>query len=160
MKLNVGEGGTDMPRVYLAGPISGLTYDEAQDWRKIAVTYLKSNRIQAFSPLRRKEFLRAEGVLTGSYETHPLSTSRGVMTRDHDDCMKADLILVNLLEATRVSVGTVMEIAWAYSYRVPVVAMMETGNVHEHPMISEAIGYRVDNLSDALDLVTAILLPE
>jgi nucleoside 2-deoxyribosyltransferase len=149
-----------MPRIYLAGPITGLTYDGAQDWRKAARDALKPDGISAYSPLRQMNFLRSAVVLEGSYETHPLSTSRGIMTRDHDDCMKADLILANLLGADRVSIGTVMEIAWAYAYRVPVVAMIEpSGNVHDHSMIREALGYRVSDLESAIDLVRSILLP-
>jgi hypothetical protein len=83
--------------------------------------------------------------------------------------MRADVLLVNLLGAERVSIGTVMEIAWADAVRVPVVLVMEPsaeentglvpskGNVHEHAMIRECVGFRVQTLDEGLNVVKAIL---
>lgn len=149
-----------MKKVYLAGPIGGLTYDEAQDWRDEASYTLYQHDIAAYSPLRAKEFLRAHGTLTTQpYTEHPLATRRGILTRDHWDCMTADLILVYLRGAPVVSMGTVMEIAFGHAYRKPIVAVMEPGNIHEHAMVSEAIDFRVDTLDEALHIVAAILNP-
>lgn len=147
-------------KVYLAGPISSLTLDEANDWRRIANLELLQAGITCFSPLRGKSFLADVGPLgSHGYSQHPLSTDRGVMTRDRFDCMRADVILANFLDAERISVGTVMEIAWADAARIPVVAVMEPGNVHEHCMLDEAIGFRVSTLDAGLDLVKSILIP-
>lgn len=147
-------------RVYLAGPISGLTYDQGNEWRLQAIKELTAIGIEAYSPMRAKEYLRAEGVLTGSYSSGLFSSSRNIMTRDYDDCRRADLIMANMLAYPKVSIGTVMEIAWSYAHRIPLVMIMEKeGNLHEHPMIAEAIGFRVDNLEDALTIAKAILLP-
>lgn len=149
-----------MKKVYLAGAISGLTYDNAEDWRALAREFLDAHGIAGYSPLRAKDYLRSEGVLEQSYAHTPFSSDRGIMTRDHWDCMTSDLILVNLLGTTRVSVGTVMEIAWGFAYRKPVVVAMEdANNLHEHPMIREAIGFRFNTLFDALHATRCILLP-
>ena len=66
----------------------------------------------------------------------------------------------DLLGAERVSIGTVMEIAFAHAYRKPVVAAMEKGNAHEHAMLCEAIGFRCATLEEAADVARAILLPD
>lgn len=147
-----------MKKVYLAGPIGGLNYDEACHWRNRATVILADSNIRAYSPLRYKEFLRNHGTLTTQpYTEHPLATRRGILTRDHWDCMTADLILVYLKGAPAVSMGTVMEIAFGHAYRKPIVAVMEQGNVHEHAMVSEAIDFRVDTLDEALHIVVSIL---
>lgn len=148
------------PKVYLAGPITGLSYDGAQDWRKIVADQLRP--IHCLTPLRGKEYLRdVKGGLSGTGEEYahlgPLSLPRGVMTRDRWDATRCDVLFVNLLGATRVSIGTVMEIAWADLRRTPIVCCMEQGNVHEHMMLAEALGYRVDRLSDACDIVRSLL---
>lgn len=145
-----------MPKVYLAGPISGLTFDEAQDWRH-AFAAAMPLAIECYSPLRVKQFLRAHGVLEQSYPHHPLSTDRGIMTRDHNDVRTADALVANLAGAPRVSIGTVMEIAWAHAYSVPVIAILDTQ--HDHPMIREAVGFRVRTLDEAAAVVEALLLP-
>lgn len=150
--------------VYLAGPISGLTYDECTAWRDQASHELIPCGIECFSPLRKKSFLRDYGKLEQSYN-HVLSTDAGIMTRDHNDVQRADCLLVNLLGCTpegtgRVSVGTVMEMAWAWDRRIPVVAVLEkAGNLHDHPMIRRTIGFRVESVEDGIAVVKALLLP-
>jgi nucleoside 2-deoxyribosyltransferase len=143
---------------YLAGPISGLNYDSAQGWRTQASEQL-APEIICYSPLRAKSWLRQHGVIEGAYPDHPLSNARAILTRDHFDCMRADLIFCNLLDVDRVSIGTVMEIAFAYAYRKPLVMCIRPGSVHDHPMITEATGFTCDNLADGIDLVRTILLP-
>lgn len=148
-------------RVYLAGPISGLTYDGAQDWRTIAKERLADAGVKAVSPLRAKEYLRGIPALTkdcaGYGELNCMSSPRGIMTRDHYDATQSDAILVNLLGAKTVSIGTVMEIAWAWDNGLPVVVVMEeSGNIHEHAMINEAIGFRVTTLDEGIAVIAAI----
>ena len=51
-----------MKKIYLAGPISGLTYEGAQDWRDEFSASI-SAEIACFSPLRGKEYLKMRGPL-------------------------------------------------------------------------------------------------
>jgi len=153
------------PLVYLAGPIAGTLETEAYDWRETADIILAQHGIETLSPMRGKDALQppdGERISTTfkTYENQGVFfTSRGIMTRDHTDVLRADALLVNLLEAVRPSLGTVMELAWAYAYRKPVVVAIErNGNVHDnHPMIHEAISFRVETLYDAIDAVALIL---
>jgi nucleoside 2-deoxyribosyltransferase len=150
-----------MSKVYLAGPITGLAYGGAVDWRVAAKEYLTKRGIDGYSPMRGKDYLKNEThiALYYSEEVSPLSTPRGIMTRDRYDCRTADLVLVNFLGAEKVSIGTVMEIAWADAHRVPIVAAMEPNNIHAHAMINEALGYRVDTLEEALAITVVVLKP-
>jgi nucleoside 2-deoxyribosyltransferase len=152
--------------VYLAGPISGIDFEEGEGWRQQAINYLAECGIDAFSPLRKKDYLKGEGHLTGSYDDWPLSTQRGIYARDRFDCHRVDVVIANLLDSgadesgkQRVSIGTVMEIAWAAQHNTPVVLIMEHDNIHRHPMLLEACPFVVDNLQEALDLTDAILRP-
>ncbi|MGX9944839.1 nucleoside 2-deoxyribosyltransferase [Bradyrhizobium denitrificans] len=144
--------------VYLAGPISGLNYEGATDWREFAKGELKQFGIKALSPLRNQEHLKSVATFTNAAaETErllsPMSTPRGLTVRDRWDAMRCDVLLVNLCGATKVSIGTVMEIAWADSKGIPiVVAMEDEGNPHEHAMINETIGFRVPTIWDAIDV--------
>lgn len=152
-------------RVYLAGPITGLRYAEGQSWRDHAQNELGRVGIEAFSPLRSKAYLNTvDGPLTASCDGYDvlgvLSSKRGIMTRDRWDATRCDVILVNLLGAKSVSIGTVMEIAWADAVRTPIVCAIEPeGNVHEHAMIQEALGFRVPTLDEAIQVTRAILEP-
>jgi hypothetical protein len=146
---------------YMAGAITGLTYDGAEDWRAFAKAELAKYDIHGLSPLRGKEYLRGIPALTadcaGYGDLNCMSSPRGIMTRDRYDATRCDVLLVNLLGTQRVSIGTVMEMAWADLSRIPIVVAMEpTGNPHEHAMIGEAIGFRVPTLEEAIHVVIAI----
>lgn len=117
------------PVVYMAGPISGLTLGECTDWRIKAKAELANAQINAVSPLRGKDFLAEFGKLSGTAAEYghvsPLASPRGIMTRDRFDATRCDVLLVNLLGAERVSIGTCLEIAWADLQRIPVVCAIE-----------------------------------
>lgn len=145
-----------MSTVYLAGPITGCTYDGCTDWRNYAKANLAVAGIVGLDPMRAKDYLAKETTLGNNY-AHPLSCPRGIMTRDHWDCTRCDVLLVNLRGAKTISIGTVMEIAWAWDNGIPIVCVMEAGNPHEHAMIQEAIGFRAYCLDEGLAIAKAIL---
>ena len=143
--------------VYLAGPITGFTFTEAQDWRTEAAKALDSDKIETLTPMRGKDFLVKEGVLhSGSYGD-TIASSKGITRRDMNDTTRSSVVLVNLLGATKVSIGTVMEIAWAYNHQIPCIVAMEKDNVHRHAMIEEATMYRTDTLKEAIELTQFLL---
>lgn len=146
-----------MSLVYLAGPITGLTYGNATNWREYASRGLAEIGIETASPLRFKDFLKGELSIADNYAEHPLATSKAITTRDRWDVSRADVVLVNLLGAEKVSIGTVMEIGWADAFRKPLVLVMEEGNIHWHSMLTEASGYIVPTLNDGLNVVQALL---
>lgn len=147
-------------KIYLAGPISGCTFEECTDWRDHFIEMIPKS-VQCLSPMRGKSFLKDKGIINGSYEEDgPFATRRGIMTRDFFDCNRVDIVVANLLNAESVSIGTCMEIAWAYQSRTPLIAIMEEGNIHEHPMILEAIGFRVDSIEKAAFIAKTILWPQ
>lgn len=148
------------PSVYLAGPITGLSYEGATDWREQAIQIFANAGIDAFSPMRSKTYLLQETYLGDSYEDTVMSSQRGIYARDYYDCRTKDALFVNLLGADRVSIGTVMEIAWATAYEKPIVLVMEKeGNIHSHAMLREACPLWCTDLSEGYHVMKALLLP-
>jgi nucleoside 2-deoxyribosyltransferase len=144
-------------KIYLAGPISGLTFEQSTEWRN-EVKKMLAPSIDGFSPMRGKEQLKREAVIVGAYGDDPLTSIDGINVRDHNDVRTSDAILVNFLGAKTVSIGTVMEIAWAQELRKPTVIVMETDNIHRH-CILEYGAIVVDNLMDGVQIINEILLP-
>jgi len=152
------------PRIYLAGPIGGQTYEGCTGWREYAQKSLAVHNIVGISPMRAKEYLKLAGVIDrnedGSlrvYDDKPLSSSRGVVVRDRYDCIHCDLVLMNLLDAKEVSKGSMIEIGWADAYRVPIILAMEPQNVHSHAMVEGLVSFHVYTLDDALSLGISVL---
>jgi nucleoside 2-deoxyribosyltransferase len=145
--------------VYLAGPITGLSFEGCVEWREWFIDQLPKE-IVGLSPMRGKDYLEHEQDLKMDYAHIVLSSGRGITARDYNDCRRADLIVANMLGAKKVSIGTVMEIAWAKAFNVPVVLVMEPkGNPHDHAMLTECVGFRTPTLEEALWLTKVILLP-
>lgn len=162
------------PSVYLAGPITGLSWEQITEWRK-QVTAALAPDIDCFSPLRGKEYLAQETSVKDQYDKYIMSTQRGILIRDHYDATRRSLLFVNLLNTVKVSIGTVMEIAWAHEARVPIVLCMtstttkqsETNpigidiikNPHDHAMIREACPLHVTTLEEGIHVTKHLLLP-
>lgn len=146
------------PSVYLAGPITGCSYGQAVHWREV-FRDMAGPEIECWSPMRAKDYLSAESVIHHDYPEHVLSCQRGIMTRDYFDCRRADAVVAYLHGAQQVSVGTVCEMAWCFSNRTPLIAVMEsTGNPHDHPMLRECIGFRVTTIEEAAHVARTVLL--
>jgi len=166
-----GEEGTSAmhKKVYLAGPIGGCTYEESQGWRIdfCHLVYDKSNgAVGCYSPLRGKGALKSVGTLsTAAYPFYsPMATSKAILTRDFNDCRTADLVIANLLphdNGAPPSLGTVMEIGFAYALQVPILAICAyAGNpVANHAMVKSAVGFWAESLDEAADMACSILLP-
>ena len=152
-----------MKTVYLSGPITGLTYGGATDWREYARRDLADAGIEGVSPMRAKQYLAAlNGPISGHGREYAhlgvLSTQQSVVTRDRFDTQRVDVVLMNLLGAERVSIGSMVELGWADAARVPVVTVIEkTGNCHDHMFVFGLTGFRVETLDEGLDIVKAIL---
>lgn len=153
-----------MSIVYLAGPIANIPGQQAIDWRSKAHSILKEFGIQVRDPMRSKRVVlgkqdRISNDFNNYADQGTFFTSKGIMTRDFNDVKQADALLVNLLGATSPSLGTVMEMAWAYCLQKPVVVCIEpSGNPHDnHPMLHEAMRFRVDSLEEGIYAVSVIL---
>jgi len=148
--------------IYLAGPITGLTYDDCTSWRD----YVKNNLpdyIHTLSPMRGKDHLAIKKqtddnhVIQNSYEGNVMTSSKGINTRDYNDVKRSDVVLINLLDTKKVSIGTVMEIAWCRAFDIPTILIMEDeGNIHEHVMLTYDIGFRVTNLEQAISVAISL----
>jgi len=162
--------------VYLAGPISGLNFDGAEDWRRTVKARLEHHAhptgsgwelrpsgIKALSPLRNQEYLRQAGELTQEAKEclefqDPLTLPKGLTDRDRRDATTCDVLFVNFLGATRPSLGTAMEIAWADLNRIPIVIVQEPeGNPNAHAMITACATAFVPTLEEGIRVTKSIL---
>jgi len=111
--------------------------------------------------MRAQEHLATVGVIEAEKDAgawHVTTTSRAIMSRDHYDCHRCDLVIANVSDMKHASIGTTMEIAWAFHSHKPVILIEASDGIHcRHPMIAEALLYRVDTVAEALDLAVAVL---
>lgn len=147
--------------VYLAGAISGLTYEGAQDWRTEVAKALNSANVECLTPMRGKGFLQGSGTIhSDSYPT-AIANSKGITRRDMFDTLRATCLFVNLSGTKIASIGTCMELAWAYQKQIPTVVVMELDNIHaRHVMVTEACTYIVPTVEEGIQLARYLLNEE
>jgi len=144
--------------VYLAGPILGSTYSGATKWREHVITLFPEN-IVCLSPMRDKQYLQNAGIIDKTVYADQLSTPKGINTRDRNDVLRCDAVLVNFLDADIISVGTCIELGWADILRKPVVIAMKETDIHYHKMVRDIAGYIFPTIEESAEMVKKILLP-
>lgn len=148
-----------VPRIYLAGPITGLSYGNCTNWREYAREKLAAMHIEGVSPLRAKEYLANETSVGDCYSDKVLSTQKAIVTRDRNDVLVCDGVLANFTGAERVSAGTCIEFGWADAWRKPIVMVLPKGDkLHDHAMLREIAGTAVETLDEGLFVISRWVL--
>lgn len=154
-----------MSRVYLAGPITGLSYEQARNgWRQDFAALLLPS-IEPLSPMRQEGHLaEVKKIAAHGYEHNPLSSSRGIIAKDLLDIERCDLVVMNFLGAKKVSIGSVWEMGYAKKCGKPIVLIIEArqpisaANPHNHLFIVDTADFTCHGVSAAADIVNAVLL--
>ena len=157
-----------MPKkhVYLAGPIAGVSYDDATQWRdSVKRNFLPG--IVGVSPMRMKEWLEGHEKIDNAYawllEEKPLEWHIGgspsaIGTRDYHDVQNCDMLFAYLprkYNEKRPSWGTSFEIGWAIALRKPVVLVTDDPSLSNHPLATTHIGFIVPDLAIGVEVVNA-----
>jgi nucleoside 2-deoxyribosyltransferase len=98
-------------KTYLCGGINGMSDADCRDWREMAKSIIKTDTLD---PMRR------------DYRGQEDANVREIVRGDVRDIEASNYMLVN---ATRPSWGTAMEIVYAYQHGLGVVAFTGSGPV-------------------------------
>lgn len=147
-----------MRTVYLAGPIAGCDKSEANDWRGDIQALLTQHGIRGISPLRC-EPLVGERYGVG-YDDPRFGTPRAIASKNFLDVQMCDMTLCYMpqhLNERRLSIGTIIELAWAHSLRKPTILVSDYAFVTDHPVVQANASWILTSLYDAADVVIGVL---
>lgn len=116
-------------KIYLCGPINGCNDSECKDWRE----YVKSIFPESIDPMRR------------DYRGKELTLYKEIVELDKDDILHCDVVLAN---CPYPSVGTSMEIFFAWSNFIPVCAV-----VPDVSKVSPWLKYHATEVFESLEAV-------
>lgn len=141
-------------KVYLSGPITHNSYDQATSWRDSFADALRVHGHIPLDPMRGKSFLsNQDDIAEERYQgkERPHLSDKALMLRDFNDVRAADVVLVNLLPEGEkgMSRGTAYELAWAYAEQKLTVIVQDPASPLAHPFIRET-GVIFGNLVEAL----------
>lgn len=149
-------------KVYLSGPITGLTYTEARyDWR-VDLANMLGERIIPLSPMRHEGHLaemRAMPIGPDTLPTHLFSHPKMIVAKDFLDIDESTIVIVNLLDAKAVSQGTLIEMGYAKAKgkTIITIADAETDKVHNSPFIGVISDVIVGTLEEAATICNSLL---
>jgi len=102
-------------KIFLSGPIRGVSRVESLAWRNEATKLLEQN----FCVLH---------AFRGREEKETFTDPRAAVIRDLNDIKNADVLLVNDTVENCSMIGTSMEIFFAFQQNIPVILF---GNTHD-----------------------------
>lgn len=145
--------------VYQAGPITGCSYKGCTDWRRRLRDEFPE--FVWLSPMRAKPHLEKCDLITKKYDGENelkrlLSGSRGINARDSWDVQTCDILFANLEAAEIVSVGTVIEIGWAWILNKPTIVIHGDNALHDHPMLNECTDFRCPDMEHGIAVLKAL----
>ena len=120
-------------KVYLAGPITGCTDDEAMDWRAKVADCVGRAGHTVLDPMDWADMRGRE---------HQPGVPAQIVKEDKRAIRRADIFFCNALGG--ISVGTTMEILYAYQTDTPVIL------VTEQEPLSPWYQYHADVIHDSL----------
>lgn len=149
-----------MAKVYLSGPITGLTYGEARyTWRKAFADMLGSD-ITVLSPMRHEGHLAemVDAIHPDNLPSNLFSKPKMIVSKDFLDIRECTIVVTNLLGATAVSQGTLVEYGYARALGKTIITVREPeGNVHNSPFVAEVSDVVVGTLEEAAVIVKSLL---
>lgn len=148
-------------QVYLVGLIS--SNPSTFEWRKKA-TKLLGERFTVVNPVLSKfdkDNIKENKGDEESFWANQLKedkAARLLAPKSHMHVKGSDVIIANLgLTDERPMVGSIFEFAWAWLYRIPVIAVCEEKKrdtvYASHPFIQDTVTHWVETVEDAVDVV-------
>lgn len=147
------------PKVYLAGPITDMTFSQANDWRDYMVKALAPHGIVGVSPLRC-EPLRDGATYTPENPDPKFGTARAIGAKNIFDVYNCDMTLAYIPtppEGKLHSWGTICELAGAHFINKQTILVSSDPIVRRHPTVDAMAGWVLDDLDQALEVIIGVL---
>ena len=147
-------------KIYLAGPITGKSFDEVMSRYKEKTSLLVDFGYEVLSPMTAKGGLKGVGEFISSGYASPVANDHSIFQRDQWMVSQADVVLADLSNAEKVSIGTMMELAWASYMNKHTILVMGIDNVHDHAFVKEAADVRFGNMEEAYGYLRELSLSQ
>jgi len=148
------------PTVYLAGPMVGLSFKDASQWRNTVTRKLKSkwNILSPLTALDQKSKFPFKTLSQTDTDHRPIKhVPSAFVTVDEFFVDKCDFVLANFIGSTRVSIGTVWELGYAWGQGKKIVSIIEPESIHDHPFLRRRSHLFVPTLAEAIEFLGSIV---
>lgn len=140
-------------KIYCARPFTGCTYKHVDQYYNILYKYLHPMGYSMLYSMMCKdggELDKKNKFTPKSLGSSAFATNHAIVERDKWLINKADVVLVDLSATKRVSIGSMMELAWATYINKHTIVVMEKDNIHQHAFVAESADVITQTLDEAL----------
>jgi nucleoside 2-deoxyribosyltransferase len=137
-------------KVYLAHPISGLSYEDVVSYYEEMTKRLKNWGFEILCPMTAKGYLRTERTFKAHGYDNPVSTNHAIFERDCWMVKQSDILLCDFTDTKDASIGCCMELAWASMLGKHTVIVLPEENIHRHAFVLESSDIVFDKMDDAI----------
>ena len=141
-------------KIYLAGIIDGEKIIECRIWRQQIIEYYSNWKnsgknygdVCFLNPLNGEDSISEDGMNSNI----PPSA---IFMKDYNAIRKSDLFIVNMdtYGSKRTNIGTIMEIAFAYESKIPIL-MITTDEMHKkHPFVCSVVNCYFSSVKELLE---------
>lgn len=148
-------------KVYIALPISGRAYEEVHLLCSYLSDMFKMLGYEVLSPMTAKGILRNELEFRSHGYDNPVCTNHAIFERDKWMVSNCDVIFIDLWHDETISIGCMMELAWASLLgKHSVVLMNPKTPAYNHAFVLEAADIVFHTIGDALDYMGELIRGE
>jgi nucleoside 2-deoxyribosyltransferase len=140
-----------MKTIYLAGPITGLDYKAATEWRNEIKEDFRDVGYRVIDPM--------EGEADTLNEQHPDLHRRvsEIVNLDKFYVDQSDIIFANFENyAPEASVGTISEIAWAFADDKIIIAVVPEGSPYDRAWMNVLYTFKVKTFDEGIKQLASI----
>jgi len=140
-------------KVYLAGIIDGKNIEKCREWRHKVIKHYTNWKntgknygdLCFLNPLNGEDNVSPDG-LTSNVPT------KAILDKDYIAIKTCDLFIAYMenFGVERPMLGTIMEIAFAYEFRKPIILISDNELYKKHPFICNMVSWYFDTVDDML----------
>ncbi|MHB8281270.1 MAG: nucleoside 2-deoxyribosyltransferase [bacterium] len=141
----------DKIKIYLAGSIDGLTYEQATDWRIHFTKTLKkrfADKIEILDPTKKYQ--------DGTFSADDILDLKNFSQEEADDIFVKDIkmlsdtdLIIAYMQAQSANIGTIYEIGYAYAKKIPIIARIDN-HIKHHCFVKNSTYMICEGMDDLL----------
>jgi len=147
-------------KIYISRPISGCSYDDVVSWYEDTAKELRASGYDILMPMTGKKSLRTEIKFKSHGYGNPTSTNHAIFERDKWMTENCDIFITYLTSADIVSIGSMMELAWASLLGKHTIVIIGEENIHKHAFVLEAADIVLPDYESAMDYLKTFIKQE
>lgn len=145
-----------MLKIYIAHQIRGLTAEEVNSWFNHTRNILSRSGFHVLSPMTGKQDYKTDSKNMPILHDSPVRTHHAIVERDRWMVSTADVVFTDLTGTTEVSIGCLMELAWASLLGKHTVVVLPKDNIHDHPFVTESADIVYETTKEAIDYLNKL----